>query len=151
MTNAIINNTESIVDFCKTWIENVTGRKAVEQIDKASKWYHVDEQGRGRSWLWSLGVDNVAELRFQLWLTTRGSEKTHKSFEQFDLYVGTSYQGENGIDVSLLTPYQRHTKHDNVESTFRHVPMYIVAEFFKANDLCDNVTATTKKAEQKTA
>ena len=139
--NYELNNIETIVDFCHTWISNVTGRTAKELADDASKWYHVDKNGKGRSWMWSLGDDKHPELRFQVWLTTRG--KKERVWEQIDAYIGVSFM--DSIDLAPFEPYRKHTKNDNRESTFVKIPMYVVKEFFEINELVYTPTENAKK------
>lgn len=138
------------VDFSRKWMEMQTGRTP-EKVKDGDSSFESDSNGKGYSYKWKLGGDSAA-TRFELWLTARGD------VEFFDMFVGKDYiisdtitldvvATAKGADVRLLD--YRKSNDRGQGNAFRRVPMYLVAEFFKANDLV--LSLTTRKAESVTA
>ena len=150
MKNAIVKN-QSIavvetlaerVDFSKKWLELSLGR-TFEKVKDSASTYASDSNGKGYSYLLQLGSGN-ASTRFQVWITAR------KDTERVDMYIGKDYIVTDTIDVTSLANYRKGNDRGQ-GNTYRNVPLYMVKEFFKINDLILSKTATSKKAEQKTA
>lgn len=130
------------VDFTKKWLELSLGR-TFEKVKDSASTFEADSNGKGYSYLLQLGSGN-ASTRFQVWITAR------KDTERIDMYIGKDYITTDTIDVAILANYRKGNDRGQ-GNTYRSVPLYMVKEFFKANDLIVKQARTTAKAKSVTA
>ena len=140
-----LNHVETLAErteFTRRWIELAVGRTFDKVKDSAST-FEADSNGKGYSYLMQLGSGN-ASTRFQVWITARGNA------ERIDMYIGKDYITTDTIDVSILANFRKGNDRGQ-GNTYRNVPLYMVKDFFKANDLIVSKKRTSEKVKSVTA
>jgi hypothetical protein len=125
------------MNFCKTWLEAVTNRAFVQTPDKDSD--VANEAGGTYAYMMKIGGDSH-EVRFETWLTSRSKKGVF-----IDLYLGDVYVATDTIDATLLQSYRAY--HKNNETKYASVPMYVLKDFYEANDLILRDTKAKKNAK----